>query len=142
MPVTRFNFRLWQHFRGLAAPYWLRDEKVQARGLLVLLVLLLLGQTGFAVLFNALTGEFTSALAAKDASRFWTSIVQCLAALMVAAPIYAFYYYVRDKLGLHWGRWLTRDFLASLLAGRGQVVAAFDGPRLIAYGVLQAFFGS
>ena len=31
----------------------------------------------------------------------------------------------------------TRDFLASLLAGRGQVVAAFDGPRLIAYGVLQ-----
>ena len=118
MPMTRFNFRLWQHFRGLAAPYWFRDEKLQARGLLVLLVLLLLGQTGFAVLFNALTGEFTSALAAKDADRFWTSIFQCLAALVVAVPIYAFYYYVRDKLGLHWRRWLTRDFLASYFSKR------------------------
>jgi hypothetical protein len=46
--------------------------------LLLLLMVLLLGQTGFAVLFNALTGEFTSALAAKDADRFWTSIIQCL----------------------------------------------------------------
>ena len=48
------------------------------RGLLAMLVFLLLGQTGFAVLFNQLTGEFTSALAAKDADRFWTSIIQCL----------------------------------------------------------------
>jgi len=116
--MTRSNFRLWQGFRGLAAPYWFRDQKWQARGLLVLLVILLLGQTGFAVLFNALTGEFTSALAAKDADRFWTSIFQCLAILVVAAPIYAFYYYVRDKLGLYWRRWLTRDFLASYFSKR------------------------
>jgi len=68
-----------------------------SQGLLVLLVLLLLGQTGFAVLFNQLTGEFTSALAAKDADRFWTSILQCLAILVAAVPIYAFYYYVRTS---------------------------------------------
>ena len=116
--MTRSNFRLWQAFRGLAAPYWFHDQKWQARGLLVLLVVLLLGQTGFAVLFNALTGEFTSALAAKDADRFWTSILQCLAILVVAVPIYAFYYYVRDKLGLYWRRWLTRDFLASYFSKR------------------------
>ena len=65
--VIRFNVRLWQRFRAIAAPYWLRDEKWPATGLLVLLVLLLLGQTGFSVLFNQLSGEFTSALAAKDA---------------------------------------------------------------------------
>jgi len=109
---------MWQRFRAIAAPYWFGDKKWQARGLLVLLVVLLLGQTGFAVLFNALTGEFTSALAAKDADRFWTSILECLGILVVAVPIYAFYYYVRDKLGLYWRRWLTRDFLGSYFSKR------------------------
>ena len=70
------------------------------------------------MLFNALTGEFTSALAARDADRFWTSIFQCLAILVVAVPIYALSYYVRDKLGLYWRRWLTRDFLASYFSKR------------------------
>jgi putative ATP-binding cassette transporter len=111
--MVRFDLRLWQRFRSIAGPYWLQDEKWQAWGLLVLLVVLLLGQTGFAVLFNELTGEFTSALAAKDADRFWTSIRECLLILIVAVPIYAFYYFVRDKLGLYWRRWLTTSFLGS-----------------------------
>ena len=116
--MTRFDLRMWQRFRAIAAPYWFGDKKWQARSLLVLLVVLLLGQTGFAVLFNALTGEFTSALAAKDADRFWISIIECLGILVVAVPIYAFYYYVRDKLGLYWRRWLTRDFLGCYFSKR------------------------
>ena len=116
--MIRFNRHLWQRFSAIAAPYWFGEEKWQARGLLVLLVLLLLGQTGFAVLFNQLTGEFTSALAAKDADRFWTSILQSLAILVAAVPIYAFYYYVRDKLGIYWRRWLTRHFLGSYFSNR------------------------
>lgn len=118
MPMIRFDIRLWQRFRAIAAPYWLRDKKWQARGLLLLLVALLLGQTGFAVLFNQLTGEFTSALAARDEDRFWKSILQCLAILAIAAPIYAFYYFVRDKLGLLWRRWLTQDFLSHYFSKR------------------------
>lgn len=116
--MIQFDLRLWQRFRTIAAPYWCRDQKWQARGLLLLLVVLLLGQTGFAVLFNELTGEFTSALAAKDADRFWKSIFQCLGILVVAVPIYAFYYYVRDKLGLYWRRWLTRDYLGRYFNNR------------------------
>ncbi|MDP2785325.1 MAG: ABC transporter ATP-binding protein/permease [Sulfurimicrobium sp.] len=116
--MIRFDHHLWRRFSAIAAPYWFGEEKWQARGLLVLLVLLLLGQTGFAVLFNQLTGEFTSALAAKDADRFWTSIQQCLAILVAAVPIYAFYYYVRDKLGIYWRRWLTRKFLGNYFSNR------------------------
>lgn len=116
--MIRFDYHLWRRFRAIAAPYWFGEERWQARALLVLLVLLLLGQTGFAVLFNQLTGEFTSALAAKDADRFWTSIRECLAILVVAVPIYAFYYYVRDKLGLFWRRWLTQSFLGSYFSHR------------------------
>jgi len=109
--MIRFDRHLWLRFRKIAAPYWFGEEKWQARRLLVLLVLLLLGQTGFAVLFNEQTGEFTSALAAKDIGRFWLSIQKSLLILVIGVPVFGFYYYVRDRLALHWRRWLTRDFL-------------------------------
>lgn len=109
---------LWQRFTGIAAPYWRSEEKWKAWGLLVLLVVLLLGQTRFAVLFNEQTGEFTSALAARDEPRFWDAIQLCLVLLAVAVPIYGFYYYVRDKLGLHWRRWLTHRFLDNYFSHR------------------------
>lgn len=50
--MIHLNRHLWQRFSAIAAPYWFREEKWQARALLTLLVCLLLGQTGFAVLFN------------------------------------------------------------------------------------------
>ncbi|MBI2308615.1 MAG: ABC transporter ATP-binding protein/permease [Rhodocyclales bacterium] len=109
---------LWQRFLAIATPYWREDEKWTARGLLALLVLLLLGQTQFAVLFIRQTGEFTSALAAHDAERFWDAIKLCLALLVAAVPIYAFYYFVRDKLGIYWRRWLTNRFLESYFSNR------------------------
>lgn len=109
---------LMQRFWAIATPYWRREEKWKAWGLLALLVLLLLGQTRFAVLFNEQTGEFTSALAAREEERFWDAIRYCLGLLLFAVPVYAFYYYVRDKLGIHWRRWLTDRFLDSYFAQR------------------------
>jgi putative ATP-binding cassette transporter len=102
---------VWQRFWAIASPYWRQEEKWKAWGLVALLVVLLLGQTRFAVLFNEQTGEFTSALAARDEERFWDSIQYCIVLLLVAVPIYAFYFYVRDRLGILWRRWLTDRFL-------------------------------
>jgi vitamin B12/bleomycin/antimicrobial peptide transport system ATP-binding/permease protein len=116
--MISFNRHLWLRFRKIAAPYWFGEEKWQARRLLVLLILLLLAQTGFAVLFNEQTGEFTSALAAKDIDRFWLSIQKSLVILAFGVPAFGFYYYVRDRLALHWRRWLTRDFLGEYFSGR------------------------
>ena len=130
--MIRFDLHLWQRFRAIAIPYWFREEKWPARGLLLLLVMLLLGQTGVDVLFNQLTGEFTSALAARDAVRFWSAIKKCLAILVVAVPIYAFYYFVRDRLGLLWRRWLTRRLLGSYFSKRAyyrlNASVAIDNP--------------
>ncbi|MBI4987611.1 MAG: ABC transporter ATP-binding protein/permease [Rhodocyclales bacterium] len=109
--MKKLDRHLWQRFWAIATPYWRHEEKRKAWALLALLVLLLLGQTRFAVLFNEQTGEFTSALAARDEERFWDAIKYCLGLLVVAVPIYAFYYFVRDKLGIHWRRWLTNRFL-------------------------------
>ena len=116
--MTRFSRGLWHRFGALAAPYWFSEEKWRARGLVVLLVLLLLGRVGSDVLLNQQSGEFTSALAAKDAARFWHTIYRCLGMLIVAVPIYSLYYYVRDRLGIYWRRWLTNRILESYFRNR------------------------
>jgi vitamin B12/bleomycin/antimicrobial peptide transport system ATP-binding/permease protein len=89
-----------------------------AWGLLALLVALLLGETAFNVVFNQQSGEFTSALAAKDGARFWHSIHVFIGILLVAVPVFGGYYYVRDRLALHWRRWLTNRVLAGYFGHR------------------------
>ena len=116
--MKTFDSRLWYRFWAIAAPYWRHEEKWKAWVLLVLVVLLLLGQAHFAVLLNEQTGEFTSALAARQEERFWTAIRYSLGLLVVMVPLYAFYYFTRDTLGIHWRRWLTHRFLASYFAQR------------------------
>ncbi|MCM5571401.1 ABC transporter ATP-binding protein/permease [Burkholderiaceae bacterium FT117] len=116
--ASGLNRRLLLRFCEVARPYWQSQERPRALGFLAMLVLLLLGQTGFNVLLIEQTGEFTSALAARDADRFWLSIRQCVVILIVAVPIYALYYWVRDSLGNHWRRWLTNRFLDRYLGDR------------------------
>jgi putative ATP-binding cassette transporter len=116
--VKALNSQLWYRFWGIAAPYWRHEEKWKAWALLLLVVGLLLGQAYFAVLVNEQTGEFTSALAARQEERFWTSIRYTLGLLVVMVPLYAFYFFVRDTLGIHWRRWLTHRFLDSYFAQR------------------------
>ena len=116
--MSGLDRRLLQRFGAIAAPYWRGDQRWWARGMLALLVGLLLAQTLAAVLLNEQTGEFTSALAARDADRFWAAIRLCVAVSLVAAPVYAFYYFVRDTLGIRWRRWMTHRFLGAYLADR------------------------
>ena len=130
--LSGFNTRLWRRFVQIARPYWQSEERWRSRGLLALLVLLLLGQTAFNVWFNHETGEFTSALAAGDADRFWASIRRYTLILVAAVPIYALYYYVRDSLGLRWRRWLTQHFLGRYFDQRAyyrlNAIVGIDNP--------------
>ena len=123
---------LWRRFWAIAWPYWRHGEKLKAWGLLALLVLLLVGQTRFAVLLNELTGEFTSALAARDEARFWDAIKTCVLVVIAAVPILALFYYVRDNLGIHWRRWLSDRFLEKYFSHRQfyelNANAAIDNP--------------
>lgn len=116
--MSRLNRHLWQRFGAIAVPYWFSRERWRARGLLALLVLLLIGSAVSNVMFNEQSGEFTSALAAKDADRFWHSIYQCVVLLIIAVPIYSLYYFVRDKLAINWRRWLTEKMLDTYFRDR------------------------
>ena len=89
--MPALDSRLWKRFTRLATPYWFLENKWQARGLLLLLVALMLANTGASVLLNQQTGEVTSALAAQESARFWRALYQCAGLLCVSVPIYAFY---------------------------------------------------
>ncbi|MES2264448.1 MAG: ABC transporter ATP-binding protein/permease [Pseudomonadota bacterium] len=108
----------WRQFVNIAKPYWLGEEKKRAWLLLLVLIVLMLFETKFAVMLNNQAGEMTSALAARNGDRFWKSVRACLFVLAFAVPIYAFYYYMRDLFANQWRRWLTSRFLDGYLKGR------------------------
>jgi putative ATP-binding cassette transporter len=116
--ARNFDRRLWSRFWQIARPYWFGEERWKARLLLGLLVVLLIGRTEFNVLFNQQSGDFTSALAERDPARFWRTMRWFGLTLLCGVPIYAYYYYVRDRLGIAWRRWLTQHFLAKYLDKR------------------------
>lgn len=108
----------WRQFVSVAKPYWLGDGKKKAWTLLLLLIVLMLVETKFAVMLNNQAGEMTSALAARNGDRFWASVRACLFVLAFAVPVYAFYYYMRDLFANQWRRWLTGRFLDGYLKER------------------------
>jgi putative ATP-binding cassette transporter len=114
----RFDARRWRRFAAIAGPYWRSEERWQAGLLIVLLSALLIGQTGFNLQFVRQSGELTSALAARDPERYWSAIRWTVVILVLAVPIWALYYYVRDTLGIRWRRWLTHRFVDAWLNDR------------------------
>lgn len=108
----------WQRFLRLAKPFWVGDERAKAWSLLATLVVLMLCETKLAVLLNDEAGELMSALAGRDADRFWGAARATLLLVGIAAPCYAVYYFMRDTFANHWRRWLTKRFLDGYLAER------------------------
>jgi vitamin B12/bleomycin/antimicrobial peptide transport system ATP-binding/permease protein len=109
--MQRFNLTIFRQFWSIAKSYWSSDEKWKARGLLLLVVLLSLGYTGLSVLLNNKRGELISSLSVRDEARFWQTILIFAGTLVVYAPLYAGYVYLRDRLALNWRRWLTDHFI-------------------------------
>lgn len=113
-------------FVTLAKPYWYSEDRWKARSLLALLAILLLGNTAFSVFLNEQAGEFTSALAAQDSGRYWNSIYKSVGLIAAAAPVYVFYYFVRDKLVNYWRRWLTHNYLDTYFRNNAFYKLAFN----------------
>jgi len=116
--MDRFNLKLFRRFWAIAKPYWFGSDKWKARGLLLLLVLLLLAYTGLSVVLNAKRGDLISALSAKDEPRFSQTVLVFTGVLVVYAPLLGVYSYLQDRLGLFWRRWLTNSFLDNYLSNR------------------------
>lgn len=116
--AAALSLAAWKQFVNVAKPYWLGDQKRTAWTLLVLLIVLMLVETKLAVMLNDQAGEMTSALAGRNGDRFWNAVRACLLVLAFAVPVYAFYYYMRDRFANQWRRWLTGRFLDGYLKER------------------------
>ena len=116
--AAALSLAAWKQFVNVARPYWLGDQKRTAWTLLVLLIVLMLVETKLAVMLNDQAGEMTSALAGRNGDRFWNAVRACLLVLAFAVPVYAFYYYMRDRFANQWRRWLTGRFLDGYLKER------------------------
>jgi vitamin B12/bleomycin/antimicrobial peptide transport system ATP-binding/permease protein len=116
--MDRLNFKVFQQFWTIAKTYWQGDQKWQARGLLLAVVLCLLAYTGLSVVLNNKRGVLLSALSAQDESRFWQTVLIFVVVLVVYAPLLAGYQYLRDRLSLNWRLWLTNRFVDNYFAHR------------------------
>jgi vitamin B12/bleomycin/antimicrobial peptide transport system ATP-binding/permease protein len=116
--MDRLNFNVLQQFWTIAKSYWSEDEKWQARGLLLGVVLFLLAYTGLSVVLNNKRGVLISALSAKDEARFWETVIIFIGVLVIYAPLLAGYTYLRDRLSLQWRKWLTHRFVDNYFRDR------------------------
>jgi putative ATP-binding cassette transporter len=116
--MDRLNVNVVQQFWTIAKSYWSGDEKWQARGLLLGVVLFLLAYTGLSVVLNNKRGVLISALSAQDEPRFWQTVIVFIAVLVIYAPLLAGYTYLRDRLSLQWRKWLTHRFVDNYFRNR------------------------
>ncbi len=107
-----FMRRVWV----LAAPYFRSEQKWQARGLLLAIVLLNLGAVYMLVLINDWNRLFYDALENRNQPVFWTQLGRftLLAFAFIIIAVYRFY--LTQLLEVRWRAWMTADYLRRWLA--------------------------
>ncbi len=102
----------------LTMPYFQSDEKWQARGLLLAIVLLNLGTVFMAVQFNDWNGVFYDSLQNKNEPVFWQQLARFtyLAFGSIAIAVYKFY--LTQVLEMRWRQWMTSHYLQRWLSNQ------------------------
>ncbi len=106
--------RVW----ALSLPYFQSDQRWQARGLLVAIVLLNLGSVFMLVQINDWNRVFYDALQNKDAPVFWTQLARFtyLAFAFIIIAVYRFY--LTQLLEMRWRAWMTDHYLERWLSNQ------------------------
>ena len=112
LPKRKSSFLDWKWVRQqitiwcqLSLPYY-RESK-QGRLLLCGLLLLTILNSAVSVLFSFLSKDLWNVLAARDVAAFSQVLQKFLIALILGAPIVAYYQYQRQQLAIHWRDWMT-----------------------------------
>jgi len=107
----RINFQLLKRFWSIARLYWFGDEKWKARGLLLVITLMLITYTVLSVILNQQRGNLITALSQMSEDQFWSGLLVYFGVILAYIPLFAGAKYLIDLLGLFWRRWLTGRFL-------------------------------
>ena len=114
----KFNLDLLKNFWSIAKLYWFSEQKWLARGLLLLVIVLLGTFTVFTLFITNQQAEFVSALSAQNPERFWRSIIGFFSTVVIAVPFVSSYSFFRQKLSVFWRRWMTHSFMKNYLSDR------------------------
>ena len=92
----------------LAKIYYYGDQKVRARVLLSVMLVLCALTTGLMVVFSYVQRDMMTALSDKNQPAFYDAINRYIIIIVIAAPLFALYNYVQNLVELEWRLWLTR----------------------------------
>ncbi len=101
---------------ALSKPYFSSEEKWQARGLLLAIVLLNLGAVWMLVLINDWNRLFYDALQNKDADVFWVQLGRFLMLAFAFIIIAVYKQYLTQVLAMNWRAWMSRHYLERWLS--------------------------
>ena len=102
----------------LATPYFQSDEKWQARGLLLAIILLNLATVYMAVQFNDWNRVFYDALQAKDEPVFWQQLTRFTYLAFGSIVIVVYKFYLTQVLEMRWRKWMTGYYLQRWLSNQ------------------------
>lgn len=109
--MRKSNAQLLRRCVAVAKPYWTSESSAGAIALLALLLLLVCGVNAMNVTVSYVASKFMTALTTKNVSGFYGTLWLYGSIFAVGTPIVVMYFYVQDKLSLHWRDWLTQRFL-------------------------------
>lgn len=112
------NSSLWRRFVATAKPFWTAKGKRTSWGLLAALLVLLVSVNLLNVVINFVSGSFMTALSEKDVPTFYRYLIIYGSVFVVGIPVVVLYGWVRDKLAVHWRKWLTNHLLDKYFAKR------------------------
>lgn len=124
---NRINFRLLKKFWSIARLYWFGEEKWKARGLLLIITLMLITYTVLSVILNQQRGDLITALSELSEDRFWRGLLIYFGVIVAYIPLFAGANYLIDLLGLFWRRWLTGRFLDNYFRDRAYYKLTSEG---------------
>src|SRR5271170_839479 len=124
--MDQINRRVWDRFVSIAKPFWFSEDKIRARILLGILLLLLLAVNGLNIIINYVGGDFMTALSGKDAPKFYHLLFEYGAVFVVGTPIVVYYTFIQQKLGMHWRKWLTESVLQKYFHNRAYYHVSSD----------------
>lgn len=116
--MSKFKPRAVSQFWAIAKLYWLEGEKRPAIILLLLMGVLLLGNTQVKVFLNGIQGDLISALSSRDSNRFWQGIGVAFLGIILFGCLNSAYGYLREMINIYWRRWLTEYFLGEYFRDR------------------------
>ncbi|CAM9222604.1 unnamed protein product [Ectocarpus fasciculatus] len=113
---TPIRLKFWKVLRPFFTA--VNEDRKKAWCWLVLMLALLVLESGVLVAFSYTQRDFSTAMSNKDQDGFYRGTRRYVVILLAAAPLFALSRFVQGKLGLDWRRWLTEHLCALYFQNR------------------------